>query len=61
MEGEEKDDYYIPGSACYLKCNEKHHLSTRYINYTIHEKNFTFHHPLKHIITKNVLSALARS
>ena len=58
IEGEENDDYYIPGSASYLKYNEKHFLNTRYINYTIHEKNFTFHHPLKHIITKNVFSIL---
>ena len=62
LKGKEKDDYYIPGSASYLKYNEKHLLNTRYINYTINKndqiQNFTFHHPNKHIITKNVFSLL---
>ena len=58
---------YKPGSACYLKYNEKHILNTRYINYTINEnenenengkKVFTFHHPDKYIITKNIFSML---
>ena len=30
----------------------------RYINYTINERNFTFHQPSKHIITKSVFSLL---
>ena len=58
LKGKEQEDYYIPGSASYLKYNDKHILNTRYINYTINEKNFTFHHPSKHIITKNVFSLL---
>ena len=61
-DGEEKD-FYVPGSACYVRYNEKHLLNTRYINYSIYEKDdgektFRFHHPNKHIITKNVFSIL---
>ena len=64
LEDKKENDSYIPGSASYLKYNGKHLLNTRYINYIIHPKQkdkeaiFTFQHPNKHIITKNVFSIL---
>lgn len=53
-----KEGTYIPGSASYLKYNGIHLLNTRYINYTVQDKQFFFHHPNKFIITKNVFSLL---
>ena len=63
VEIEKGKDFYVPGSASYVRFYEKHLLNTRYVNYTIYkkengEKYFQFHHPNKHVITKNVFSIL---
>jgi hypothetical protein len=52
------DDFYKPGSASYINYKGKHLLNTRYINYSLKDKQFIFHHPDRLIISKNVFSVL---
>lgn len=52
------DGLYVPSSASYLRYNGKHILNTRYVNYSIINKEYVFHNSEPIIITKNVMSYL---
>jgi hypothetical protein len=54
----EGKDFYQPGSASYINYKGNHLLNTRYINYSIKDRNLIFHNPEHFIISKNVLSVL---
>jgi hypothetical protein len=49
---------YVASSASYVRHNGEHILNTRYVNYSIINKEFIHHIPENIIITKNVMSNL---
>lgn len=49
---------FVPSSASYIRYDGKHILNTRFVNYTITDEHFCFHHENRVLVTKNIMSTL---